>query len=1537
MVAALRQIGALGRWLDEVRLACVDPPPEASKAAEWLLDNDYQVQRALRQIDKDMPPSFYRKLSALDDDADGLPRIYVLAHEFLRASHLQISLPGAVRFIQGYQQRQPLTIAELWAFPTMARIACVEVLAVTLTPMLGERIKLPFRPPSAALDPHSLDQTECVARAISNLGVIAAIPWEDFFDQTSLVEEALGHDPSGHYPEMDFETRDNYRGAVERLAWDSHRDESEVTDAAIRLSRSFASGDIRGHVGYWLVDQGCSELESELGVEVSRREKLRKLVKAHPGRFYTATLLSAGIGALILPALYLAWVGASLPGWLGAMAVSLIPASVLAITVVHWAITRVIPPSVLPKLDCRKRLPDDANSFVVVPVVIDTKEEVASLARQLETHFLANTDPRVQVALLADLADAPEEEMPGDHAIVEALVAAIRSLNSRHAMGGHGPFHLLLRPRRYNSGEGSWMAWERKRGKLEQFNRLLVEGDWSAFSVHEGIRAAFSDVRYVVTVDADTLLPPGSVARLVGTISHPLNRAIVNRETGRVQRGYALVQPRVEISPQAGIRSVFARLFTGDTAIDIYSRAVSDVYQDLFGAGIYVGKGIYDVRAFHAAVDGRVPENRILSHDLFEGALGHAALATDIVLYENFPASYPEYARRLHRWIRGDWQLLAWLWPHVPGADGTRLKNSISGIDRWKILDNLRRSLVAPGLLILALAGWFVLPGSPWFWTALVVLAPGWQLFTDIVSGLARGRRVGASYGLLARLSDQTGRWLQAMVYLLHEALLSLHAIMVTLWRNLVSHKHLLEWTAAAHVAARISQRSARFSNWREMWLGPVIAVTIATALVLLRPSALPAALWLLVPWMLAPEIALWSGRPRRPKAVPLGKGDTSYLRLLARRTWYYFESFAGPEDNWLPPDNYQGPPFEEIAHRTSPTNIGMLLLSTASAWDMGYLGRAELAARGHNVFDALARLERYRGHFYNWYETRHLHPLEPRYVSVVDSGNLAVSLIAYAETLRQAASQNALEAQRWTGLADLLELVDQAASHFEQANGLRSQIAELRAKVKELEDGGDPASSLEWMRSTVLPSIAEAAKHLAQSAADTGQEPLHDLFAWIDRLRHHIDEMHRDHATSRDRSDDLTADLQALAEDATTLAWSMDFSWLYDRERRLFFIGHNVTASRIDTHHYDLLASEARLASFFAIAKGDVPIEHWFHLERPVTRGPGGLSLMSWNGSMFEYLMPRLLLRGEPETLLGESERVAVEIQRRYGKARGLPWGVSESAYAERDPEHRYRYQAFGIPGLGLKRGLARDQVIAPYASGLALAVAPGQATANLRALSGLGAEGRYGMWEALDFTPDRAPANGRFTPVVAYMAHHQGMMLCAIANLLTNDRMVARFAGGAQIWLVSLLLSERVPHEIPPEIERREALELPDSAGHVEAIAPWEPALRRSRKCKCLAMVACRAGFPKAGAAPCVGREIRSPGSSRTQRATRTECGFIFMTRIAARHGPQPVSRRARLLTNSEFSSSLTSSNSIAATTVSTRGWKWVWVVATIWKFAD
>ncbi|MDJ0977568.1 MAG: glucoamylase family protein [Erythrobacter sp.] len=1410
-IGALQNPKAVERWLHAARKACSKPAPEVAKAAEWLLDNDYHVSRALQQIRKDLPREFYLKLPALVDGEPPGPRVFALAHALLRATHLQLSLSNAVGFIQAYQIHQSLTIAELWAFPTMLRLACIEILVASLTPMLSGEVEVSFPLSPCASEPHSLGATDRVARSIANLSELAGIPWEVFFERVSLVEAILAKDPAQAYSRMDFETRDRYRRAVEEIAEWGGAQETDVAKASLALARAKGAEEVAHHVGYWLIDDGRSQLEDQFSAKPGWKQQAKRTLLSHPGRFFSLAMVVSGIACAILPVAYLARTMAPWSEWTAALLLSQIPASILAITLVHWLITRVTEPRLLPKLDEKHGVPSAFPVTIAVPVIIADEREIEGLAKRIEMHWLATRSPNVQVALLADLADAPAEIMPGDERILDALEAALDRLNKRYRNGTRKPFSLLLRPRLFNDSEGCWMAWERKRGKLEQFNRMLIEGEREAFSLIVGDVLALDTTRFVMTVDADTILPSQSVARLAGTLAHPLNRPQWDRESGRITRGYSIIQPRVEISPESGRRTRFARLFTGETAIDIYSRAVSDIYQDLFGSGIFVGKGIYDLHAFHRSVDNRVLENTILSHDLLEGALGRAALATDIVLYEGFPDSYRQYAKRLHRWIRGDWQLLPWLMHRIPDAAGRLIQNPIRGIDRWKVLDNLRRSLVAPGLVLLALAGWLLLPGNPWFWTALVLLAPAGQLFIDLMSGLARGRRTGLSYGFWKRLGDQAGRWLLVIVYMLHEALLSLHAIGITLWRRVVSKRRMLEWVSAAHSAKEGDHTNRRLHHWRMMTPSVSLAFGIAATIALTRPAALLPALLLLLPWLLAPEVTQFIERPRRSGEPDRSLLDIAFLRQLARKTWLYFETFAGPSDNWLPPDNFQGEPHEEIAHRTSPTNIGMMLLSTASAWDMGFVGRAELAARARNVFDSLERMERYRGHFLNWYETHHLRPLEPRYVSTVDSGNLAASLLVFAQTLRDSAQEKTLEPQRWTGLLDIIALIEDQARKWASSNHLLGVLAEFRDATQAAQNSG--STQLANLRNLVnhdLSTLEREAGRVMRKTVETRPGEVGDLNIWVERLHHHLHDMLRD--TSSELA--IHGDLIGLADQAEQFAWQMDFAWLYDHERRLFFIGHNVSTAKTDTHHYDLLASEARIASFFAIAKNDAPIEHWFHLGRPVTRASDGLALVSWNGSMFEYLMPRLVMPGGPETLLGESDRVAVEIQRRHGKQNRAPWGVSESAYAARDPEHRFRYRAFGVPGLGLRRGLAQDLVVAPYASALALAVDPLSAQRNLKRLVKMGAAGRYGLWEAIDFTRDRNHPKSAFAPVNAFMAHHQGMIVCAIGNLLTGDALIERFLRDPRLGLATLLLWEQIPHELPAEIERIEV----DEGGKAE-----------------------------------------------------------------------------------------------------------------------
>ena len=1476
-IPAWQDIAKAEDWLNDARAKCVNAPSEAAKAAEWLLDNDYQVFRAIRQINEDLPASFYRQLPALETDGQaGFPRVYALAHHLIQATHLQITLSGTVRFINAYQRRHSLSIAELWAFPTMLRIACLDILVNSLSVIFDERISRPFALSDAAKVEYSLDETECVARSIANLSLIGSISWEDFFDRTSLVERALADDPSGFYPKMDFETRDRYRRAVEKIASYCDKDELSIANEAVKQSKLAGEGSAEFHVGYWLIGLGRSQFEKHLGGRPPRGLRLRRWAFDHAGTIYATSLILFLLGALTVPTVYLLLINANALAFAGSILIMLIPASVLAISLVQRLATLIVPPKNLPKLDFTDGLPTQYPVIVAIPALVATLDEVQGLVEQVEAHWLANSDENLQVALLADLADAPDEVCEGDQQIIDQLVEEFRRLNRKHDSRGRGRFHLLLRPRQYNKCEGCWMAWERKRGKLEQFNRLLIDGDDSGFSVHEGNRKSLQNIRFVVTLDVDTVLPTGSVAKLAGTLAHPQNLARFDQKSGRIVSGYSILQPRVEMAPQSVSRTFFTRFFAGDTAIDIYSRAVSNVYQDLFGSGIFVGKGIYDVAAFHRSVDGCIPQDTILSHDLLEGSLGRAGLASDIVLYEGFPDTYLEYVKRWHRWVRGDWQLLPWLGRRMPTSEGESARNRLSGLDRWKIVDNLRRSLISPSLLLMVTIGWLFLPGNPWFWTFLAVFAHGGQLFTDLITGLARGRRRGAVRGLFAQLADQSGRWFLAIAYLPFESFVAVHAIVIALWRQFISRRHMLQWTSAAHESKRQSSRTSRVAIWTDMWVGPTSAAVLGLAIYHINPASLPAAIPILLLWFIAPEITVRLSRSRHRPARPLDETDRLFLREIARRTWLYFETFAGPQDNWLPPDNYQGEPYPEIAHRTSPTNIGMMLLSSVSAWDLGYLGAEELTARTSNSFDTLDRLEMHRGHWLNWYDTLSLQPLEPRYVSVVDSGNLVGCFIALISFLREIEMAPPIEPQRWTGVDDVLRLLAAVADRVESGR------KPLRLALESLGKGlhGLMENPLCWYRKldqicqNDIPEIEREIGQLAASSELISTENLRELHAWFDRLKHQLLAIQQDiekfapwltldsappsleHVesdvaallaagsgeerfaqalamlsaqTSNEELEQrwikscqnavmsgqkqrkaLVKKVRKLSERTQVYNDNMQFAPFYDRDRRLFNIGYNASADKLDSHHYDLLASEARLASYIAIAHGQVPLEHWFHLGRPVMRHGRGLALISWNGSMFEYLMPRLLMRSGPETLLYESEKVAVQAQRAYGRKSGTPWGISESAYAARDPEHRYQYQAFGVPGLGLRRGLAKDIVVAPYASALALHVQPAEAAANMRDIVDAGLSGLYGLFEAADFTEERLERGQQVNPVHAYMAHHQGMILCAIGNSLCDDRLVKRFEEDPRIRAVSLLLHERVPQELPSEVERLESVDL-------------------------------------------------------------------------------------------------------------------------------
>jgi len=1348
---------------------------DTGPAAEWLLDNFHVVQEHLQEVRASLPGGYYRELPELaSGPLTGYPRVYEIAISLISHSEARIDLANVDVYVEAFQSVTPLAVGELWAIPAMLRLGLIESVRrmtlrtvqrldeIDLALAWADRIRSAslqggidlraslreFTNAEHSLTPHfvsrflqTLRQAEggsaplewlehwmremgvapenavaqstqrlaltqiMMANSITSLRDIGRRDWRVFVEHQSAMEAVLRDDPSGHYRLMTFATRDAYRHVVERIAKRTGLSEVSVASRAVEFARAQALRSPpnavearQRHVGYFLVDDGRLTLERATGYRPRWRERLTRLARRQPDLVFGSGLALGTLIATLAVMLIVGQAGRHAV-WL-VLLFAFLPALDIAVSVVNHLVTAWLPPRVLPRLDLHEHgVSAECRTAVVIPTLFGDTDDVREALENLEVQFLANREEHLHFALLSDFTDAATAECPGDAAIVETALEGIRALNDRHAMDAPAVFHLLHRARRWNAQQGVWMGWERKRGKLAQFNRLLRGDGADAFSVISSDMSALQGVKYVITLDADTVLPPDAAPSLVGAMAHPLNRAVYDDARQRMVHGYGILQPRVGVSLPSAHRSQFASIASGHPGVDPYSTAVSDVYQDLYDEGSFTGKGIYDVDAFQLATHGRFPENTLLSHDLLEGNYARAGLATDVIVYDDYPSTYIAYARRKHRWIRGDWQLLPWLRRRVPGPDGVEA-NRLSLVSQWKIADNLRRSTVELSQLAFLVAGWTVLPGSAVRWTLLgigAVIAPWLIALARAIVQPPLDKSWRAYYGAVAQdawVSAQQAT--VALVFLPHQAWISVDAIVRTCYRLLVSRRYLLEWQSASLVERQVSD--VRHASWRAMRASLFVVVAgalLISALAVRRQmvAALPftglfaagLAMWpLVLAWLSAPGLAARLSRPEVPARRPLSKAARDQALRYARLHWAFFDRFVSAETHWLAPDNFQSDPEPVVAMRTSPTNIGLQLLATVSARDLGFISAADMTARLEQSLDTLASLRRYRGHFYNWYDLRDLRVLEPAYISTVDSGNLAGHLVA----LRQAC----------LGIA--------------------------------------------------------------------GEHP------------------------------ELAARLTALAATAYEFAVGMEFGFLYDAERKLLTIGYHPDSLTADDSFYDLLASEARLASFIAIAKNDVPVTHWFRLSRSLNRTSGAMALVSWSGSMFEYLMPLLVMRSLPVTLLDQTYHAAIDRQKAYARVRGVPWGMSESAYNLRDRHQTYQYRAFGIADLALKRGLGRDLVIAPYAAALAALVDPPRALANLQTLETMGALGDHGFCDALDYT--RPDVGARFALVHAYMAHHIGMTLVALTNVLLQDRWQDRFHADPLVKSVELLLHERIPRRL-------------------------------------------------------------------------------------------------------------------------------------------
>ncbi|TVR86997.1 MAG: glycosyltransferase 36 [Saprospirales bacterium] len=1291
-----------------------------------------------------------------------------------------------------------------------------------------------------------------IQNAIISLRQVTETDWSDFVEDCSAIDSILKQDPAGIYTAMDFQTRDRYRRTVERLSRRSNLSESAVSNCALKLARAHENTStenpddliqdnsrVKQHIGYFLVGEGYSELIENVGYSMPLRERILRAFEAHFSLYLIITFL------FTLTFLGILWLATGAVSYspvviIAVILIAFFPALDLSITVVNRFFAFFVPPRVLPKMNYKEAIPDESRTLVVVPTMLSSPEDALRQIENIETHSLANPAPGLQYALLTDFNDANEKNLEGEETILREAENAIAKLNKKYSSRYGDRFFMLHRERQWNESENAWMGWERKRGKLEELNTLICDPTsetsyrFFAGDFHKSISS--NTVQFVITLDADTKLPPGSARKLISTIAHPLNRARYDDVRQRVTKGYSIIQPRISFSPESARRTWFAKIFSGNVGIDPYSAAVSDIYQDLTGEAIFTGKGIYDVRAFHGVLYKKFPENRILSHDLIESAYLRAGLATDIELFDDFPNTYISFTKRNHRWTRGDWQIASWLFPKVPGPNGKN-RNPIDLLSKWKIFDNLRRSLNFFFLIIFLIAGLFWLPGSGWIWVAaaLGILAfPTYvSLSSDLLNRPARVRWKIYMAKVRNNLKINTIQAISTIIILPHQAFVQLDAVCRTLYRLTISKKWLLEWTTASHME-RTSPNSLS-AYFRLLMVSVVLGFAILITAVVLAPNYL---------WIVVPVFLLWSGsplyvwfisQPVKKRPVILSEEERMKLRMYARRTWFYFERFVNEEHYWLPPDNYQEDPPLHVVERTSPTNIGLALVSSQVAYNMGYITLGGLLERQQKSLYAIRELEKYRGHLFNWYETRLGEALNPKYISTVDSGNLAASLMVTKEALKQIMETKGINKNFTAGLRDTLLTIPRVFRDKCTGEELKMPFYDqilicTKLMLNKLNPEGDqpPSVDLDLLKTLKQDAVKLCATNLLPLGSNLDDQTMSHLLFWIESPLKHIEraideykcmtlpdeldindyspnelsillrEKYRHHSCFL-----LMEKWQSQADEIAFLTEKMidemDFSFLYQKKRGLFSIGYNLDSAQFDNSTYDLLASEARIASYIAISKGDVPVEHWFRLSRRLTSINREEILLSWGGTMFEYLMPLLFLKSYPETLMDHTYQNVINWQKTYGDSRGLPWGFSESAYYFLNIDLHYQYRTFGVPGLGLKRGLADEYVVAPYATILALMVKSKVSIQNLKQIEKAGGLGILGFYDAIDYTPSHFDADVPFKIVKTYMVHHHGMSLIALENLLNDWTISNNFHEDPRIKSCELLLQERIPRGVP------------------------------------------------------------------------------------------------------------------------------------------
>ncbi len=1396
-------------------------PDEASVDVRTLYENIRQIRSAVADLQdsvrllEELPKSRFSK-------EQSAPRPLLYARSLLRACQNKLSVAAFCLFLDSAQHVDPLSDKELEGMLPALKLALLEC-----TTELGFR----------ALDAFRKDGKDAVSYhagyLIRSFRLIGDLDWRKTLEQLSFVHRILSLDPAGVYPVMDLESRQIYRRRVAKIAARSDTGEVELCERLVRTASEAkvfrntpeALRNRLRHVGYYLMDEaGGREFRQSVGYRPSMGSYFESLFHRFPDEVYIIgieliTLVTVVTLIMSLVLNHQPW------GLIAGALLLIIPATQAAVELMNYFVTAVLTPRPLAKIDYSKAVAAGSATMVAIPTLLINDKQIHQLIEDLEVRYLVNRDPNVFYALLTDLPDSAEPPGESDTRI-DLAIRLIDELNTKYQDEPYGGFYLFHRHRIYNPREGAWMGWERKRGKLLDLNQMLRQA-FDPFPVKAGNMSRLPRIQYVLTLDSDTQLPRGSAQRLIGTIAHPLNRALIDPDLNIVTMGYGIMQPRVGISVHSATRSRLASIYSGQTGFDIYSRAVSDVYQDLYGEGIFTGKGIYDVDALREVLERRFPRNALLSHDLIEGAYARAGLVSDVEVIDDYPSHYSAYNRRKHRWLRGDWQIARWVLSKVPDESGRLVPNPISTISKWKIIDNLRRSLVEPATFLLLVAGWFALPGGPRFWTlvtlALLVLPIYFRLVFSLLRAAFGSNLMAARDSIVDFFTAHFSIFLN-IAFLAHQSLVALDAIIRTVIRSYITHSRLLEWETAteAELGIRKSTPVDTYLNWV-----PLIAIALGVA-VYFHPEAIPYAAPFILVWFFSKLISNWLNSSPHPITSELTDNQRRFLREVALRTWRYFAELSNEGNHWLIPDNLQLEPYR-IAERLSPTNLGLLLNSRQAALEFGFITLEEFTTLTENTFETMTKLPAQFGHFYNWYDNLSLRPLEPAFISSVDSGNLAASLWSLKQgaldLLRKplfrenvvngindyqtiaGLSQPVLDRRSGpsTPLIRALYRVEPPApageisdwfrlEYSRRLRALRNQARDfapwLLPEFAELRNANEKRNA-QWLSPTVKP--AEADSYYTQFEND-----LNSLLSGVSldsRTRPLAVQLQELIPACRARLHNLASRIQNIASHSDRLVRHMDFKMFVDPRRGLLSIGYDVAKQEFNKSCYDLLASESRTATFIAVAKGETEQDSWFRLGRTHTLCEEESVLISWTGTMFEYLMPVIWERSHPNTLLDRATRSAVRAQQAYGKHRRVPWGISEAAYSQRDADGNYQYSAFGVPGLALNVSREKSLVVSPYSSCLALLVDTPGSLQNMLGMAKQKWLSDYGFFESIDYFsgPISRWGKPKHEVVRSWMAHHQGMSLAALCNVLYDSPFQRWFHAEPVVQASDLILQER------------------------------------------------------------------------------------------------------------------------------------------------